>query len=91
MSVEEVLIKRIKLIGENDHTYTGTPNDLIEELEAYILKRNLAELRTLLDNQHTTVPLVEGEEEGSYVISLDITNRIAELEALVDAKDVGTK
>ncbi len=72
-SLDSILRKRIKVIGEDCHTYYGYPQELINELEAYITERErlarINELKTLA-RKHYQCPIPE----------LALLHRIAQLQ-----------
>ena len=47
VSVEEILRNRVKVIGDGEWTLLGTPNDVINELEAYATSRVVEELQQI--------------------------------------------
>jgi len=81
--LQEVLVKKIKVIGEQQHSYYGYPIELIGLLADFItadrkrvaLEARVDELKQLTEFEVATIGIIHGRHHRSYC------DRIAELKA----------
>lgn len=90
--LEEILRARVKVIGDNEWTVLGYPDELIKSLEAYVTTRVKEALEEMLDRLDKSMPTAEQlttkygyhmpDKQYGYKLALhDIREVLAKMEA----------
>jgi len=77
-TLEDILIARVKVIGDNEWTVLGYPDELIKEIETYVTTRIAEATSKPLPREIKLAAKVANLEQKIVMLEADVTTRVKE-------------